>query len=1026
MNKKNFTRLLILLVLGVGMVGKSVAQDNPLPDDSKWGQYYGNEWIKFNQIYRKVTVTQEGVQRVLIKDLPEIFQDVANRAKIQIWHRGKQISIIKVDGAEVDINSAEILFYGVRNDGKSDELLYRPGASARTNTYVSLYSEISSYYLTVGSVDGLRSDAPSQSSISDASPLESYHLATELKVLQDWSSNDPNDAGAKQALMNSFFEEGRSLSGQRLSSGGGGALRIANSTNYTSPPDNLRFRLPLVNRSTASGIAPKINLAVAGRYESKVGNRTIKVYIVNTTGGVIRTLPDGTIPPFNNFVLKKTEFNLEEGDIINGNVNLGFSTSLVSGSERFSVSYYMVTYPQTVDMQGLTSFKFDFPAATQTGSRVEISGFPGNNASSVKLYDVTDTEKPRIINADASNFKLPRIVGSGLKLMATSAPISPVVSEVTFTSFSKSPDYLIVSTDALAVHTGTASGADTYAEYRATTLSPKGTTYKPLVVKISDLYDQFNYGEPSPVAIRHFVDYMLSGADKNKFLLLIGKANTYDRDLKNADGVIVKELGDQVPAIGYPGSDELLVDGLGGTRENVPGIPYGRIPANTAEQLTTYLEKVKEYELGKVNSNFAWRNRVVHVNGGNSNSQSSNFRNFLTGLSTSYLASGYDVFRYVKGTSTVNSSQEPTGVTEGGIQGFTIDQIKSTPETGVGIITFYGHGTTYQTDMNISYITDVNKAYPASNKYSGMFFFGCDVNNVFGNKTRLVTPYNGTSAPFTMDWLFASGKGAVTVFGNSWDGYSEPFEPYMNDLYARLFVPDAQKKPIGVVIKEVAQAQAPSAHFDDYSVFGTNIHQQVLLGDPAIKLLFSAPVTQLPVKLSSFTAKVTNNNSVDLKWTTEWEKNNSHFVIERSEDARTFLAIGSVEGKGTIDLTSTYNFNDPNPLPGKNYYRLLQVDAELVEGQTPLKSSYSIIVTASLPDSDLMVVSPNPTVSDVVLDVDSRVDVKSWNLIDGNGRRLRNNGKGKNISLTGYPQGTYILEIVTGNKKVYRKKIVKQ
>ncbi|WP_143011122.1 T9SS type A sorting domain-containing protein [Siphonobacter aquaeclarae] len=83
----------------------------------------------------------------------------------------------------------------------------------------------------------------------------------------------------------------------------------------------------------------------------------------------------------------------------------------------------------------------------------------------------------------------------------------------------------------------------------------------------------------------------------------------------------------------------------------------------------------------------------------------------------------------------------------------------------------------------------------------------------------------------------------------------------------------------------------------------------------------------LPVSLVSFSGRAVGE-SVSLEWKTASEKNNSHFVVERAVDARTFESIGTVPGRGTSAVSQLYQYTDRQPEAGVNYYRLRQVDAD--------------------------------------------------------------------------------------------------
>ncbi|MEO0899904.1 MAG: lamin tail domain-containing protein [Bacteroidota bacterium] len=114
--------------------------------------------------------------------------------------------------------------------------------------------------------------------------------------------------------------------------------------------------------------------------------------------------------------------------------------------------------------------------------------------------------------------------------------------------------------------------------------------------------------------------------------------------------------------------------------------------------------------------------------------------------------------------------------------------------------------------------------------------------------------------------------------------------------------------------------------------------------------------TTFPVEWSSFEGTYTGEQ-VDLVWETASELNNSHFVVERSQDKVAFEAIGEV--KAANQDNQSYNFSDLAPVTGTNFYRLTQVD---FDGQ----SSQSDIIQVEVQPIDRFAVwsvYPNPTKS---------------------------------------------------------------
>lgn len=81
----------------------------------------------------------------------------------------------------------------------------------------------------------------------------------------------------------------------------------------------------------------------------------------------------------------------------------------------------------------------------------------------------------------------------------------------------------------------------------------------------------------------------------------------------------------------------------------------------------------------------------------------------------------------------------------------------------------------------------------------------------------------------------------------------------------------------------------------------------------------------LPVKMSLLGIKNVAGYA-QLDWTTEAEKNSSHFDVLRSGNGKDFNAIGTVKSAGNSDSKIKYNFVDKTPLAATSYYQLKQVD----------------------------------------------------------------------------------------------------
>lgn len=121
--------------------------------------------------------------------------------------------------------------------------------------------------------------------------------------------------------------------------------------------------------------------------------------------------------------------------------------------------------------------------------------------------------------------------------------------------------------------------------------------------------------------------------------------------------------------------------------------------------------------------------------------------------------------------------------------------------------------------------------------------------------------------------------------------------------------------------------------------------------------IFTTAAT-LPVMLANFSV-TPGTKSNFLNWATATEENNSYFEVQRSGDGVKFDDVATIKTKainGTSSIPLKYDYEDVQPFPGINYYRLKQVDKDGHE-------NYSIIVKAGNLQTGLQsfrLLYPNP------------------------------------------------------------------
>ncbi len=83
----------------------------------------------------------------------------------------------------------------------------------------------------------------------------------------------------------------------------------------------------------------------------------------------------------------------------------------------------------------------------------------------------------------------------------------------------------------------------------------------------------------------------------------------------------------------------------------------------------------------------------------------------------------------------------------------------------------------------------------------------------------------------------------------------------------------------------------------------------------------------LPIQLLNFDASLIGTK-VKTYWSTASERDNDHFVVERSTDMKEYSFIASVSSKGNSSVLQNYDAWDYEPLNGVQYYRLKSVSID--------------------------------------------------------------------------------------------------
>ena len=140
----------------------------------------------------------------------------------------------------------------------------------------------------------------------------------------------------------------------------------------------------------------------------------------------------------------------------------------------------------------------------------------------------------------------------------------------------------------------------------------------------------------------------------------------------------------------------------------------------------------------------------------------------------------------------------------------------------------------------------------------------------------------------------------------------------------------------------------------------------------------------LNVELESFTSNV-SGSSIQLDWTTAFEKNNLGFEIDRKLGSEVWQNIGFVSSQGSSASPENYSFSDEldtSSFIGDIFYRIKQID---VSGTSQYIKEIKLNVNLTPQTFVLFNNYPNPfnpnTLIKYSLPTNSRVEIKVYNIV---------------------------------------------
>ncbi|HSK13032.1 MAG TPA: C25 family cysteine peptidase [Phnomibacter sp.] len=755
-----------------------------------------NEWIDHNKTYYKFLVARDGVHRIQRSTLESWGLANVPAEDLQLWRNGGQVPLFTYASSGPLPADGYIEFIGKKNEGRPDRSLYLLPAY-QLSDHLSLFTDTAAYFLTVNpGGNNLRFallDNDLTGNLPTPTPFLLHTVRHDYKRANDnYFVNKGFAVNYGEYVYSSSYDIGEMLSSEEILPGQATRNRQAIFANM----------LPAAN----TGLNARIRTSWAG---TSPESRIVTAHI-NATQVMSRNIPTFQAFRDSNISVSPSIFNGSSDTVYMANTS-------ANPLNRFVVGFVEIEYPRQTNAANASYFESSLPA-NNGNTLLQIAAFNHGNTPPV-LYNLT-TGYRMVGNIDANGnirFLLPPSTQRQYFVVTTYQGnfFTPVTTgtQKTFTNFSLAAnmgDYLIITNKLLL-------GDNAVENYRAYRSSAAGGGFNARIYDIEELVDQFAFGiKMHPLSIKNFLRFARQNFSiAPKFCFLIGKGVTYDEFRVNESNVNARRLN-LVPTFGYPGSDNLLASN---DLTAYPATPIGRLSVINTAEVTTYLEKVKEYEAEQANpSNLqedrAWMKNVVHVVGANDAGTEQQIRPYMNEYT--------NIIRDTLFGASVTTFNKFNTTTVGTIENVLLSQLF---EKGISLLTYFGHSSATALDYNL----DDPNAYNNPGKYPMFLLNGCNAGNFFTFEVpRLQTP-----STISERYVLAQNRGAIGLVASTHFGLVSGLGVYSRGFY-RSVGQSAYNQSIGRHIQNSVQFM--------YNTLGTeyqarfHAEQQTLHGDPAVKL----------------------------------------------------------------------------------------------------------------------------------------------------------------------------------------------
>ncbi|GAB3217774.1 transporter [Algoriphagus aestuariicola] len=743
-------------------------------------------WYDYSLTYYKIPTAQDGIYRISAESLQAsgINTSSVDPRMIRVYHRGQEVAIHVEGESDGKIDPQDFIdFYGIRNDAELDKKLYSK-LPAVPNPYYNLYTDTTAFFLTV------TPGTPGKRMSQRASPAGNLPQAISFETEQLQVLSDQFSLGAEYALgfRLSTYDQGEGWMGTQITKGSARDLVFSNLGTVLNA-GSAKLEIGLVGRS----VHPHLAVISAG-----------------PATGTQRALTQASFTGYESLQLT---LDLQMSDFnANGTLVVKVIPQGPESVDNLSIAYAKITYRRPIQNGDFSARLMSFPAGNQ---RTVIAQVQQNYVA----VDVSDRYNAKKVSVSKS--------GSTLSFTA-SVPEQPskiwiqpeqslnlvgTMQAVKFRNYLAQPaNYILVGHRELEKPSSKyPNPLRKYAEHRASAL---GGGFDTLVVRMEELYDQFAYGEMSPVALQQFLKAYYPVHKPTHLFLAARSLAIYSQARLNNQNVFYRKapqafaFQDLIPVGGYPFSDNVYVLDIDPENPELPAMAVGRIPAKNSQQVADYLDKAIEKD--QVGVTEPWQKELVHLSGGVSEFELERYFGFLNGFKA--IAEGPFL-----GGNVTTYRKRSNSVVE-------VIDISGDLNEGRSMLTFFGHGSPTVIDIEIGFASDPTLGYANKGKYPVMLFNGCDYGSAF------TTTYTQGE-----DWVITPEKGAISIMANSSIGVDVYLRRYSDAFYRYAFGDSS------MIYRTLGEVKV-NAERNFVELYGTSplnyshMEQMILLGDPGVRI----------------------------------------------------------------------------------------------------------------------------------------------------------------------------------------------